>query len=521
MNIVINKIDLKKVLDYHTFYGETVHLLNTLVDNELNKPDDEIDFDFIDECTETLLEINGCIITPEQLAFKIGSSKQILFKAGETGFKSLSTVLKISLVAAAIFAVTISANAAIGSITGTDIIERIVLSNEKEQTTAVHQETTEKSVLTKTTEDYSALITEKETTMPETEPDSNGDDSVFVRKSPITTAKNGLIKKRYNSIGDKKTSGKSISSYSKDYDILVPRFADVDFDEDLPENFSESDEMLYIIENYGPKYMLCEATDFTKKCKFSDWAVTVEPTCGALGEKEEICSVCGKVIKVPCAATGKHKFKLKKLVEPASVEGDGTLKFSCSKCNLSFEQEIPAPKYFVLNTDSFVYNGKNNCPKVIAVLDNNGNAIPSKYYSEPVVNDGSDFGGRYPGMYMMKVYFKGDYYDGSISVDFSVVPSKIELRSISACNGAFIARWNSGEKAPSLPDWSIYYQLEYSNSESFENSKTIRIEGLLNTSKEVTSLVSGETYYVRVRFCCNDGFELCGDWSDVRKITVK
>ena len=66
--------------------------------------------------------------------------------------------------------------------------------------------------------------------------------------------------------------------------------------------------------------------------KFSDWKVTKQPTCGAAGTEERVCSRCKTVEKRAIAATGKHKYGSWKTTKEATVLTAGQQERSCSVC---------------------------------------------------------------------------------------------------------------------------------------------------------------------------------------------
>lgn len=63
-----------------------------------------------------------------------------------------------------------------------------------------------------------------------------------------------------------------------------------------------------------------------------DMTLRVEPTCGTVGKKVEVCS-CGDKKETPISATGKHSYGDWKVSIPATQETEGTEERECSVCH--------------------------------------------------------------------------------------------------------------------------------------------------------------------------------------------
>ncbi|MCR5207706.1 MAG: hypothetical protein K6C14_04425, partial [Eubacterium sp.] len=126
MKFEMNRSTLIKVLNNSDFVKEASGVLNEIIDKELDKKDNEIDFDLINECTGALIELKLGVDNPAAIVFPLVSSKNFLSKVGEIGWRSLSRGARAVIVAAAVFAATITASAAVGGITGNTIIENIL-----------------------------------------------------------------------------------------------------------------------------------------------------------------------------------------------------------------------------------------------------------------------------------------------------------------------------------------------------------------------------------------------------------
>lgn len=120
-----NKQIANEIFNDNLFREELIMALNELIDIELSKSDDEIDFDLIDAYTDALNELydeKGIVRvfwklqTVEEFTNSITSNKK---------WNRISLGMKITLTACAVFALLISANMVTEKITGYDVIEQV------------------------------------------------------------------------------------------------------------------------------------------------------------------------------------------------------------------------------------------------------------------------------------------------------------------------------------------------------------------------------------------------------------
>ncbi len=94
-------------------------------------------------------------------------------------------------------------------------------------------------------------------------------------------------------------------------------------------------------------------------------------------------------------------------------------KTPCSVCGKEGEtQPIFSPKEIILSTNSFTYSGK-QCKPAVTVKDSAGKVIDSYHYTVAYSNNTN------AGTARVTVTFKGDYYEGSMSKTFKIVPKKL------------------------------------------------------------------------------------------------
>lgn len=156
IQISFNKQIAKEIFNDTSFREELIMALNELIDVELAKSDDEIDFDLIDAYTDALNELydeKGVarvfwkLQTVEEFTNSITNNKK---------WKNLSFAMKFTLTACAVMALVISANTVTEKVTGYNVIEQIASAVQE----LFSGETSVKNSTTTTTETTTEAITE-------------------------------------------------------------------------------------------------------------------------------------------------------------------------------------------------------------------------------------------------------------------------------------------------------------------------------------------------------------------------
>lgn len=100
-------------------------------------------------------------------------------------------------------------------------------------------------------------------------------------------------------------------------------------------------------------------------------------------------------------------------------------------------------------------------------------------------------------------------------------PEKAVFASLTAGKQKFTAKWKEVPAATG-------YELDYSTGNDFSSKRTIVLNGSQSIKRVVSSLESGETYYVRVRAYryvaatkLHGAYTVCGAYSDVQRVKVK
>lgn len=496
----VTKSQLVHLFDDKDVQQELFDWIGELMDQELEKPDDEINFDFIEDCSQALIEVQtGEAIAPDVLR-KMMTDARVLKRTKRITVRSLSATAKLAILAAVLLATGLTVYA------GIQVAPKMFAPVETTTVAAPPVATTKaaavKSTVTK------AKVTEKTTQKAARAAGAGTDDSIFVRHSAAPTR--GVYKiVRGKGVHADKCSPITYSrkGYSTDHFTILACYTDR---QEEAVGFSEKEYM----SDYYPED-ICYVADGAKH-KFTDWKQTKSPGCGTLGEKERSCTVCHWKQTCPIRATDKHKWTY-------LFEGEENtylrMRFECRTCGLARLCKVEKPHAIIIDMDRDYYNSIH--PNVIAVLDNKGYEIPKKYWSLdsmglPVHESGleclqilSNGKGPYP-----KVY-------GNIQVYLPCYPPRPKLKSITAQKGGMQVNWNGSSN---YQDNVVSgFQLEYATNADFKDGQYTSVSGHKQRSLIVDGLASGKTYYVRLRgyYYDDDNKKLCGLWSDVRAVKIK
>lgn len=169
-----NKQIANNIFNDNLFREELIIALNELIDIELAKADDEIDFDLIDAYTDALNELydeKGVA----RVFWKLQTVEEFTNSiTGNKKWKNLSLAMKITLTACAVMAFVISANTITEKATGYDMIEYVasavqnIFTGETKidnSTTTATTETTTEDVGEETTESTTEKVGKQEGTV--------------------------------------------------------------------------------------------------------------------------------------------------------------------------------------------------------------------------------------------------------------------------------------------------------------------------------------------------------------------
>ncbi len=169
-----------------------------------------------------------------------------------------------------------------------------------------------------------------------------------------------------------------------------------------------------------------------------------------------------------------------------------------------------------MKTTSKAYNGKVQKPAISIVSG-------SKKFAE-----GSDYTVKWNavckniGTYTGSIKFANGEVKNAVKYTITKVkPAGSYITKASSLKGALGVYWKS-QTAKVLGNRISGYQIEYSKSAKFSNSKKINVKGYKATYKKIKYLKKNTTYYVRVRTYINLGGAVnYSSWSKAKKVKTK
>ncbi|MCR5792875.1 MAG: hypothetical protein K6G65_06875, partial [Lachnospiraceae bacterium] len=249
-------------------------------------------------------------------------------------------------------------------------------------------------------------------------------------------------------------------------------------------------------------------------------------TCEEDGFTEKIyCAVCGEVIqeheRIPAL---QHHLVVTKEAKPATLTSDGnTEEKTCDRCNKTEGGDVIYKIDIVaLENNVYIFEGKAITPAVV-VRDSTGQTIDSKFYTVTYNNNNA------VGTAKAVVTFRGDY-TGTKELSFTIkatekpaaekpiVEEKLAKAVLSAVKNSkgkiAVISWKKVVNAKG-------YEVQYTLDKKFK--KGIKTQKATKTTLKIKKLKKGKTYYVRVRAwkMGASGKKIYGDWSKIKKVTIK
>ena len=108
-------------------------------------------------------------------------------------------------------------------------------------------------------------------------------------------------------------------------------------------------------------------------------------------------------------------------------------------------------------------------------------------------------------------------YDGTRKKTFLIVPKGTTIKKLTAAKKAFTIQWKKQKTQ------TTGYQIRFSLKKDFKSGvKTVTINKVSVTSRKITGLKSGKTYYVQIRtFKKVSGTRYYSAWSKKKQVKTK
>ena len=244
---------------------------------------------------------------------------------------------------------------------------------------------------------------------------------------------------------------------------------------------------------------------------FGNWMTTKAATCAATGTQTRTCSVCGKTETKSIAKTSAHTYTVK-VVAPTTASQGYTL-HTCSVCGNSYKDNFKA----VLAKKSMSKVTVTGIPKSKYYTGKAIKPVLTLKYNGKTLKAGTDYTIKYTknkaiGKAAITIKGKGDY-TGTRKITFKIIPKKTTLKSATSPKTKKIKVKYS--KVSNISG----YQIVYSKKADFSSKKTVTTT---KTSKTISKLTKGKTYYIKVRtYKKVGGVKYYSGYSFVKKIKVK
>ena len=108
---------------------------------------------------------------------------------------------------------------------------------------------------------------------------------------------------------------------------------------------------------------------------------------------------------------------------------------------------------------------------------------------------------------------KGEY-EGTLSAEFPIIPKKVKMKKVTNYESGFQVTWKNNGPIDG-------FELQYATDPEFNNPVSKKIEDAESSSAEVSGLVVGTEYFVRIRaYKTVDDKIFNSNWSDVKSVLI-
>lgn len=200
---------------------------------------------------------------------------------------------------------------------------------------------------------------------------------------------------------------------------------------------------------------------------------------------------------------------------------NGKIYKHCVDCSTRSYVTLYYAKSLSLSRKYSVYYGSGISIPAVTVKDSTGAVMKASNYTVKCTNKSTKKIGKPKaiGEYTIKVTMRGNY-SGSLSATFTVKPQSTNISKLTKpATKQIKVKWN---KAASCTG----YQIQYSTSSKFSNSKIVTVGSSKTTSKTIKKLSKNKKYYVRIRTYKNVKIsgktkKIYSSWSSAKSIKTK
>lgn len=202
-------------------------------------------------------------------------------------------------------------------------------------------------------------------------------------------------------------------------------------------------------------------------------------------------------------------------VTQATTDRDGKIVTKCSVCDkMLSETVIKKISGVKLSDDSYIYNGKKKTPQVV-VKDSDGKTLQRNKDYEVTYENGR----KNVGNYVVTINFKGNY-SGTVEKTFTIKPKATSISKLKAGRKKMTVKWKKQTTQ------TTGYQIQYSTSSKFKDTKTVTITKNKTTSKTISNLKAKKKYYARIRTYKTvkqngKSTKIYSSWSKAQSVKVK
>ena len=277
---------------------------------------------------------------------------------------------------------------------------------------------------------------------------------------------------------------------------------------DLKIKCYDTDVKIYAIANSIPYELIDDDTSSHKHSYTSK--ITKAATCSNTGTKTYTCS-CGDSYTEVIPMTV-HKYT-SKVVKP-TYDAQGYTLYTCSVCGDSYKDNFTLKLKRTSIAKATVSGLKNKYYTGMAITQS-----PVVKFGSKTLKAGTDYSISYKnnkaiGTATVTITGKGAY-TGTAKATFKICPKKTTLKTVTS------PKTKQLKATYSKVSGVTGYQITYSTSSKFTKATTKSVNAS-GTSKTISKLTKGKTYYVKVRtYKTVNGTKYYSGYSDVKKVKIK